>query len=153
MVFSLFLQRLILDSRVGFNYDKMEDGIYELGTTLNGRRVLTEAFLDNDIVARKVGFVELYGNHRFKPVEVVMLSTQKVFDNIKKDIFECRSAADCCRTTDDNVVGWMNVGLKLDELDPLFMIKTSVEDASVRIDMFFKSFIEKIKEIRAEAHV
>lgn len=140
----MLLQRLIADKDIGFNYDYMGSAEYEFGATRNGRMELAQAFLDGEIVARVLQVSEVYtSKDPGKCIEVVALGRQSMLDALESNP-RIRISKESFRFDNPNIIGWMNVGS--DKIEPLIMIRTSVEDSQQRINDFIQPFIDGLRE-------
>ncbi len=140
----MLLQRLIADKDIGFNYDYMGSAEYEFGATRNGRMELAQAFIDGEIVARVLQVSEVYNSKDpGKNIEVVALGRKNMIDALEASP-RIRISKESFRFDNPNILGWMNVGA--DEVEPLIMIRTSVEDAQKRINDFIRPFIDGLRE-------
>lgn len=140
----MLLQRLIADKDIGFNYDYMGSAEYEFGATRNGRMELAQAFLEGEIFARVLKVSEVYNpKDPGKSIEVVALARKSMLDMLEANP-RIRISKESFRFDNRNIIGWMNVGT--DKIEPLIMIRTSVEDSQKRINDFIRPFIDGLRE-------
>src|SRR3546814_8720923 len=70
----MYLQRLIADPKIGFNYDYMGAAEYEFGVTAEARLAIAKAYLDRDIGAKFTNLIEIHGRTRSSPVQARALA-------------------------------------------------------------------------------
>ena len=139
----MYLQRLVADKEIGFNYDYMGSAEYEFGATLNGRSAFARAYLEGDIAAKKTLFVEKFYGSLSKPVEVVVMGRKKDIEAIGAEMV-ISVTKESFRTESSKIIGWMNVGRE--SCTPFFIMRADLADAGKRIESFFAPAIEAIKE-------
>ena len=145
----MLLQRLITDNNVGFNYDYMGAAQYEFGATTNGRTKFAQAYLEGNIAAKKMKFVELInmfnGNgHSRRAIDVVVYTTKEALATMG-DTFTAQVTKEHFRTDDPKIVAWMSVGIPNGrEFAPLFIVRDDPEMIA-RVDLFFKDPIDYLE--------
>lgn len=142
----MFLQRLIADEEVGFNYDYMGSVEYENGATRNGRMALANLFVDGKMCARKIKMCEKIGKMKHDPIEVLAIGSTETLDalgnpaviSVTKEAFHLHQA---------KYIGWMHVGHS-EKVEPLLFVRCDMpgDEISDRVNKFLKGPIDYIKE-------
>jgi hypothetical protein len=153
----MFLQRLIADPKIGFNYDDMGYAEFENGSTRKSRVALAKLIIDHDMSAKKVRLFERFGRSLHGPFEVFIFgqkdyikglgsrsATDPMLDDIRLDVQKSSMRLD-----NKNILGWMSVH-PYEKIDPLFIIRTG-EDNVQRGDTFLRDFIDGILEDEKKA--
>lgn len=145
----MLLQRMILDDLLGLNYDYMGNAHYEGGATYNGRLAIAQAFIDGQMTSKLSNLYEVHGKYVSEPVPVVVMCRQAVVDKIG-DAFKVQVLFESLRTTDKNIVAWLNVGHEKN-VEPLLILRADLDNAGDRVDKFFANFVEGLRAQAAEA--
>ena len=154
----MLLQRLIVDREGGLNYDYMGASEYEYGAIAHGRTTFAQAYLDGNIVAKRVKFVELIvpfrGNGQSRAaIDVVLFSVPEVIATLG-DTFTAQVTKEHFRTDDPKIVGWIHVGWpdtenhKRKPLTPLLIVRAD-PDMIAKVDCFFKNPIDYLEGQKA----
>ncbi len=142
----MYLQRLIADPKIGFNYDYMGSAEYEFGVTAEARVAIAKAYLDGDIGAKLTNLIEVHGKNRSNPVQVRVLAKKSTITQIG-DEFALPVLKECFRTDNPKIIGWLKVmPHRAPNLDPLIMIRHHLVDGPARIDQFFDPFIQELRD-------
>lgn len=147
----MLLQRLKPDDTCGLNYDYMGAAEYEFGATANGRLAIARLFLNKEMAARTIRFVEVHGMSERAPVDVLAVGTQDMLANIAGTA-KIRVIKEAFRTDDPRIIGWMNVGHD-ENVTPFLMVRLSigVDNVQKRIQAFLERPIEHLREEGREA--
>ncbi len=151
----MLLQRLVRENEIGFNYDSMGRAEYEFGATSKSREAIARAFLANDLESRVVTLVEQYGKCQKAPIEVVVIANKEAISYIdhqcRKDLnrhWYVEVSKSSMRSDNDKIVGWMSVHTP----NPIFIIKTSLENRGQRFEQFIQPFVDQIQAVEASAN-
>lgn len=147
----MLLQRLVADDKSGFNYDFMGAAEYENGATMNGRTQIAELFLRDKMQARVIDFIEVIGRNEQSLVSVLAMGTPAFLDQLGNPA-KISVWKETFRTSDKNIIGWLNVAWPGRSLDPFMMVRMSEgADIQQRIEKFLKDPIEYLRQQEAEA--
>lgn len=143
----MFLQRLIADKDIGFNYDYMGYAEYEFGATPNSRTRLAELYLQNNLASIGVTMVEQFGRSNSKPFDVVVIASKDdiAYINHQRDKDAQKRwyvTVDKTSMRSDNakIIGWMSVRIP----KPIFIIRQDLKDRGPQFEAFMTPFVEEL---------
>jgi hypothetical protein len=143
----MFLQRLVNDDDIGFNYHYMGSSEFEHGSTTVAREKLARLMIDKQIGGKKVNLTEKWGRSLNGPIEVWVfgdknyiadLGTRGSTDPIVGDL-TVTTHKSSARFDDPKILGWMNVYYG----EPLLIVRAT-QDNIERGNKFLQAFMDLI---------
>lgn len=128
----LYMQRLVPNPNVGFNYDYMGAAEYEFSATKAGREALAKAYIEKDIMASRV----LVSEDDSTPIELIAIGRKEfILNNPSMDFVRLKERM---RLDDSRFIGWMSVQWK--NPTPLLLLRPEYPEIQKAVDLFMRPY-------------
>lgn len=144
----MYLQRLIADPDIGFNYDLMGHAEFENGVTRQSRAILAQLNLDKEISAIKTRFFARHNRICEGPIDVFVFGasdtlralglSETLINGVLPD-FMVTTDKSSARFDNSDIIGWMSVNTD----QPVLIIRANSENLA-RGDQFLQPFMNQL---------
>lgn len=134
----MLFQRLLPDDQAGFDLDTMRSADYDFGAPAQGCLALADISISGDVESKTVTLIEHWGQETSDPIQVIVVARPARLQEVG-DLLIIRSTTETLLTDDEDVGGWINVGMGY--VEPLFIMRPTLDSAFERMQAFLQPYI------------